>query len=134
MLFDEAWLRQRLSMPAGAYPPGETREQLAAALSELLEALTVVPPELASALQQALLHCSDVCETESDPYRFLRCENFSGYGAALRLAQYWAARKRSFGPKAFAPLSDALEPDDVACLTSGHLAVLPRDAGGRAVS
>ena len=126
-------MRQRLSVPTAAFPQGETREQHAAGLSELLDALSVVPPELASALHEALRQCPDVCETESDPHRFLRCEQFSGYGAALRLAQYWAARKHSFGPKAFGPLANALEQDDVACLTSGYLAVLPRDAGGRPV-
>jgi hypothetical protein len=75
--------------------------------------------------------------TESDPMRFLRYTKFNVAAAAQSLVLYWKRRREVFGDRAFLPLTltgdSALSNDDIDCIKTGSVVILPNDAEGRAV-
>lgn len=74
-------------------------------------------------------------ETESNPIKFLRCEQFEPMKAAKRLMAYWKVRRSVFGyEKAFLPmtLNGAMNGMEESLRKGTHI-LLPYDSKGRPV-
>lgn len=115
----------------------ETSDIMAKGLSELEEALSLLPFEDKAELLQARDEIPELAEKEAPPIRFLRFENYNTWAAARRLAAYWKKRKELFGARAFFPMNlsgeGTLTREDVIILCSGYMAMLPYDRSGRTV-
>jgi hypothetical protein len=76
--------------------------------------------------------------TESDPRKFLECEQRDPSKAALRLVMYWKNRKEVFEERAFLPMHHTglgtLDDSDIELLHTGAIALLgTTDAAGRSI-
>lgn len=83
----------------------------------------------------AVQRVPELVDTESDPAKFLRCEEFSAIHAARRLVRYWKIRCEVFGQeRAFLPmtLSGAMAGMENKLLRGVHIPMRD-DATGRAV-
>jgi hypothetical protein len=135
---DKAWIERRLAgLSESGMTPGETRAMHASGYEDFVDAIGRIPKELQSALEEALRRCPSLVENESDPIRFLRRERFNGWAAALRLMEYWTARKNVFAHKAFLPMTlsseGPLEEVDRGLLRAGAVCILPKNTNGRTV-
>jgi hypothetical protein len=100
-------------------------------------AIKLIPDDYKAAYTEAMQRVPHLVDSESDPTRFLRFEQYNSFAAARRLVTYWKTRKAIFGVRAFLPLDlsegGALTPEDVALLNSGLHALLPNDDNNRSV-
>jgi len=115
----------------------ETPEMWRKGLQDLQQALQDMPSREREDYARATQICPDLVQSESDPILFLRCENFNGKAAAMRLTHYWKIRSLIFQDRAFLPLTqtgnDALIEEDTALLRDGLIQILPSDPMGRGV-
>ena len=106
-------------------------------LALMQEALDLLDGKECDAFVEAKERAHYLVKTETPFLRFLECENYDAWSAAIRLASYWTQRKALFGARAFFPLdqtgSGALLPRDVEVLASHYVKILPYDRQGRAV-
>lgn len=113
----------------------ETDEFLAQKIQEMEEELARIPPNLLKDYTEAKRRVPELVQTESDPIKFLRCEQYNATAAAKRMQLYWKMRRKCFGDgRAFLPMtmSGAMLPD-MAVLESGIFGILPSDVHGRGV-
>ena len=73
-------------------------------------------------------------DAESSIEQFICAENGNIERAAIRLANYWKARKQVFKDRWLLPLTQtgggALSAEDIALLRSGYLVIVCRPSGG----
>jgi hypothetical protein len=90
-----------------------------------------------AAFTEALEQNRDLVERESDPIKFLRCENGKVEAAAERLVSYWEERKKAFQERFLLPLvitgDGALDEASIDVMSTGYMVFLPDDAKGRSV-
>jgi hypothetical protein len=137
-MLDNAWIERRLAgLSEAGMTRGETRAMHASGYDDLADAISRIPKELKSSLEEAFSRCPSLVESESDPIRFLRREEFNGWAAALRLMEYWTTRRTIFADKAFRPMTlssdGALEETDRVLLRTGAMCILPENRNGRMV-
>jgi hypothetical protein len=113
----------------------ETSEMRQRGLVQLEEALQCISDK--REYLRAFELAPELVRTESDPLRFLRCENYDAWAAALRLTKYWKMRCKIFGDRAFLPMTQtgegALTNQDVERLREGAMRLMDPDKMGRAV-
>jgi len=134
---DEAMLPpplKRRMLSRAANPESSLQE---GSLERFYEALELVPASEKEAYTEALERAPSLVETESDPMRFLLCNDFNTKEAVSRFVGYWEKRKSLFGSRAFLPMNQtgegALTFEDLAVLNTGFLALLAKDSQGRVV-
>ncbi|KAL3915948.1 MAG: hypothetical protein SGARI_008072, partial [Bacillariaceae sp.] len=113
----------------------EADEFLSEKLQEMEDELSRIPSNQLKDYTHAKKVCPELVTTESDPIKFLRCENYNAAAAAKRLQLYWKMRRKCFGDdRAFLPMtmSGAMR-QDMALVESGIFGVLPGDVHGRRV-
>jgi hypothetical protein len=113
----------------------ETPEMRQRGLAQFEEALQGVSDK--REYLRAVELAPELVRTESDPLRFLRCDNYDAWAAALRLTMYWKMRCKLFGDRAFLPMTQtgegALTNQDVERLREGAMRLVDPDKMGRAV-
>jgi hypothetical protein len=113
----------------------ETPEMRQRGLAQFEEALQGVSDK--REYLRAIELAPELVRTESDPLRFLRCENYDAWAAALRLTKYWKMRCKIFGDRAFLPMTQtgegAMTNQDVERLREGAMRLVDPDKMGRAV-
>jgi hypothetical protein len=96
-----------------------------------------IAAEEREAVTEALEKNRELVERESDPLKFLRCENGSVEAAAGRLVSYWEERKKAFQDRFLLPLvitgDGALDEASIEVMSTGYMVFLPDDAKGRSV-
>jgi hypothetical protein len=110
---------------------------LAAALTQLHDALALLPDYERAAWVEAVKVAPDLVHLESNPSVFLQCERRDPWAAAKRIATYWTKRKSIFADRAFLPLNlsgrGALSDDDIMAFKSCYMVQLPDSATGQSV-
>lgn len=123
------------------------RAQHRKGLDEAIELLSDVEK---SAFLEACRLAPHLVETESDPFCFLRYEQYNYWKAANRIVEYWGFRQKVFGrDKYLLPLtlnntnmtvgggdgnkSSALDPQTIYEIRNGVALYLPNDSSGRSV-
>jgi hypothetical protein len=113
----------------------ETPEMRQRGLAQFEEALQGVSDK--REYLRAVELAPELVRIESDPLRFLRCENYDAWAAALRLTKYWKMRCKLFGDTAFLPMTQTGEGawtnQDVERLREGAMRLVDPDKMGRAV-
>ena len=66
----------------------ETAQMVSEGMAELQRALDAIDINDNQAYLEALEHCPGIVRAESDPIRFLRCENYNGQVGALLVMSY----------------------------------------------
>lgn len=131
---DDVYSRLGLDNPTAIQ---ETDNLRVTARQAVEEAIGMVPTVDKIAYLEALHTRPSLIESESDPLRFVRAENYDSWAAARRLCSYWAIRREVFGERAYLPMTQsgngALTREDVVVLSCGEVALLPDDSGGRSV-
>lgn len=109
-------------------------------LQYLDQAMSMLSNEETHEYMEAKRRCPELVMSESDPTRFLRCESYDNFKAALRLSKYWKKRVKIFGKdRAFLPMllsseeGSALSAQDVSVIKSGYIFILPTDKYGHTV-
>jgi hypothetical protein len=106
----------------------ETEEFLLTSLSYMHEALQLMPAESKKDYLEAVRKDAKLVQRESDPVKFLRCEDFNPWAASRRFVRYWQSRRRLFGNRWLLPLvaepGGALEDKDLELLHSGFMTVV----------
>jgi hypothetical protein len=118
----------------------EEERRLTTALNELDVILEETPAAHKKDYLDAQTRAPHLVDTEANPRKFLRCENYHAEAAATRMLFYWKMRRKLFGDdRAFLPLTlntptnnGALR-DDVEIVQAGLLAIHPPDEKGRGV-
>jgi hypothetical protein len=108
------------------------------AKSQLEQAVRNISEDEKASYLEAVRVAPHLVETESDPIRFLRVDNWDPSKAASRLCMYWKERTQIFGERAFLSLRDcsgsgALDEAAVKILEKGAAVQLPDDAKGSPV-
>ena len=101
-----------------------------------LDSLEAYTDGFSGAYAFALSQNEDYVKNREFRLMFLRAENFDVHRAADRLKMFFEEKLKLFGPEKLAKdiTVDDLDEDDLVCLNSGQLQVLPlRDRAGRAV-
>ena len=115
----------------------EEPEMRRLAVKHLEEAIELIPEKDKVDYLRAKRECPHLFETESDPIRFLRCENFNPWSAGQRLVEYWRFRVKFFGERAFLPLDltgdGACDANDMVLFNLGMGFSLPPNQHGRPV-
>ena len=97
------------------------------------KALFRLPLNLRRGYESAIQIAPELVSKETPFEVFLKTDNGDPDKAALRLANYWNARKEFFGKRYLLPLnqtgSGALSLEDISFLMTGFLVVLPRPSG-----
>jgi hypothetical protein len=113
----------------------ETSEMRQRGLVQLEEALQGISDK--REYLRAFELAPELVRRESDPLRFLRCENYDAWAAALRLTKYWKMRCKIFKDRALLPMTQtgegALTKKDVERLREGAMRLVDPDKMGRAV-
>lgn len=122
----------------GYYPiHKETPEMRSQGLLKLQESLQLIEEKDKREYLRALEAAPNVVQVESGPLLFLRCEEYDGKAAAIRLTNYWTLRCKAFGERAFLPLDQtgegALTEDDIQEMRKGGVMLLESDRAGRHV-
>jgi hypothetical protein len=103
-------------------------------LRPLIQAL---PLELSCVLWEAVMTAPQLVAAESDPRKFLECEQRDLSKAALRLCMYWKNRKEVFGDRTFLPMNQTglgtLDDSDIELLHTGAVVPIANDNLGRPV-
>jgi hypothetical protein len=101
----------------------------------LAEALETIPDAEKQVYIEALERAPQLVLSESDPARFLRCEKYDAWAAAVRLVNYWETRKKIFGSdRAFLPMTQTgAMAEDLEHLRKALILILPNDDHGRPV-
>lgn len=107
------------------------------AKAQLRESIEMIPLNEKSAYLKALRRAPQLIGIESPMERFLLFDNYNPWSAARRIVNYWEKRVEIFGERAFLPLllsgEGALDKDDLECMNTGFLMLLPEDKHGRTV-
>lgn len=115
----------------------ETNEVMNKGLSEMGDAISMLPYDEKEALLEIRENIPELAAKEAPPLRYLRFENYNTWAAAQRLATYWKVRKQVFGERWQLPMDSTgegtLTRDEVVLFSSGYLAILPYDKRGRSV-
>jgi hypothetical protein len=126
-----------LEAPRNAANSSEARTASRKCLSDLIDAIQLLPEEEKAAFMEASTTAPHLVEIESDATRFYQITDYNNWSAAHRIVYYWKKRKALFGDRAFLPMNQTgegtLNRDDIAMLSSGGIIVLPRDSHGRSV-
>jgi len=111
---------------------GRTTLFLTTSLTHLKEALDVIPLDAKKDYVEAVRCAPQLVQTESQPLKFLRCEDFNPWQAARKLVLYWEYRRWLFKDRWLLPLIDdmdkartqdsALTEKDIHLLNAGWLA------------
>lgn len=116
--------------------PGESPESITEAMEQVREIIEEMDPiekracEMAQAQDPRLLH------ERRFVLRFLRAAMYEPEECAQRLVSYFETKKTLFGPEKLAThiTLDDLDEDDIRCLESGIMQLLPaRDRAGRGI-
>ena len=112
------------------YDHDETPEFVSDCIQQLHDIIkddSIILPINKAAYYEACQKVPHLVEQESNPIKFLRCENYNVELAAIRIVEYWKQRKSIFGPiKAFEAMTmnGALK-DDMHTLNVGCMTILP---------
>uniref|UniRef100_A0A7S3PD26 BZIP domain-containing protein n=2 Tax=Amphora coffeiformis TaxID=265554 RepID=A0A7S3PD26_9STRA len=101
--------------------------------SAVEDALFRLPPNLRRGYETAIQIAPELVRRETPFEIFYKTDNGDPEKAALRLANYWNARRDFFGNRYILPMnqtgSGALSMEDISFLRTGFLVVLPRPSG-----
>ena len=107
------------------------------ARAQLEEAIDLIDDKDKAAYLEARERVPHLVELESDPLRYLRCDNMDPWAAAKHLVAYWKKRRELFGKHAFNPMvlegKSALSAKSIELIECGYISILPNDAMGRVV-
>jgi hypothetical protein len=111
-------------------PDEETEEMISSRLSEMYDALQVIPERSKISYSRALQICPDYVNDRDFLVMFLRADCFDAKKAALRLVKYWNAKEDAFGShRAFRKitLADMDEADFDTFRSGGYMPLPNRD-------
>jgi len=107
------------------------------AVSNLFSAIDMLPESKKSSFLKAKEKCPDLIAAETTPALFLQHDKQNYWKAAERLAMHWDEREKTFGERAFLPMTQtgngALSKEDIVTLHTGSHARLKETRSGQPV-